>query len=885
MKRFPFPLRFSIPAILVLFSSLLGLFSFQREVSLSSLREEQQGTYELGLVGSQTSGILEYLYRRGDVEQAEILISKMGSDRKLRLVLLCDESNRVMLSTRYELRWLPVGDTPGASILPVFAQVRQKMSKQVMLSSDKQSLWGIYPVLLGALPGELRPSRVGILLIEYDLSREKNAAYTDARRRSLESIAVITCGCIAVWLLFEKILTRRASRLVAASNSLAQGKLNVRARLKGWDELAQISAAFDRMADQIQTNTQSLQASEERFRSLVSNISGIIYRCALDKDWTMEFISDAIAQISGYPASDFIANQVRTFASIIHPEDREMVEQAVYTSIAIQQPYNIEYRLVCADGSIRWVYEKGGGIRNSNGELLWLDGAIFDITELKQVEDKLQQALDAAEAANRAKSEFLANMSHELRTPLNAILGFAQVMQRDGSLSLEHQNHLDIINNSGQHLLGLINNVLHMSKIEAGKIKLDESSFDLYKLLDTMEAMLRLKAEAKEINLILERDPSVPQYITTDESKLRQVLINLLANAIKFTKIGTVTLRVIGQRGESNSPITLGQLPITKTRLLFEVEDTGYGIAPEAVKSLFKPFVQIRNSEQWQEGTGLGLAISRKFVNLMGGDISVSSTLGKGSLFKFDIVVQKALETQLPNQMQERQVISLASNREQVRLLVVDDQPENRWLLLKLLTSVGFEVKEAQNGLDAITVWEEWQPHLIFMDMRMPVMNGYEATGRIKATAVGQATAIVAVTGFAFEENRAAILAAGCDDFISKPFQANDIFAKLASHLGVSYIYQEPTTALESAPKQLDASFPSPRFKLTREALAAMPDEWIAKLHRAAVECDDNVIFHLLKDIPAEYTTLATALSELVYDFGFEEIIELTKQESSEFFS
>jgi PAS domain S-box-containing protein len=863
MKRFSLPLRFSIPTILVLFSTLLGVFSFQREVSLSNSREEEHAVHDLRLVGSQTSGILEYLYRRGDVEQAEIIISKMGSDPKLRLVLLCDENNRVILSTRYELRNLPVSETSGAKSLSGFSLVREKMSAQVLLSEDRRNIWGIYPVLLGAKPGELRPTRVGILLVEYDLSGEKNAAYADALQRSLESIAVIVSGCIAVWLLFDKILTQRASKLVAASNSLAQGELEVRAQLQGWDELAQISAAFDRMADQIQTHTEALQQSEARFRSLVSNISGIIYRCSLDRDWTMEFVSDAIAEISGYLPSDFINNQVRSFTSIIHPEDREMVEIALDSAMQEQQPYTIEYRIVCADNSIRWMYEKGQAICQSNGDILWLDGAIFDITELKLVETKLQQAKDSAEAANRAKSEFLANMSHELRTPLNAILGFTQVIQRDAAIGLEHQSHLEIIHRSGQHLLDLINNVLELSKIEAGTANLNETNFDLFQLLKQIEDMMILKASAKQINLIFERSPDVPQQIGADEKKLRQVLVNLLDNAIKFTDVGTVTLRVL-----TDAPTTNYQLPITNYRLVFEVIDTGSGLTDEAATSLFKPFEPIKTTPGWQAGIGLGLAISRKFVNLMGGDLTVSSNLETGSTFKFGIPVRLASTTELQQQQQTPQIISLAPNQPPVRLLIVEDQPENRWLLSKLLTSVGFEVKEARNGQEGVTLWQEWEPHLILMDLRMPVMNGYEATEKIKSTPRGQVTIIIAVTGFAFEENRAAIFAAGCDDFISKPFQANVIYAKIAEHLGVSYIYEAPAQSCQvSSP---------PRLKLTPIALRVMPGDWIAKLHQAAVDCDDSWIFHLLKEIPAEYTILIAALTELVRDFRFGEIIDLT---------
>ena len=521
---------------------------------------------------------------------------------------------------------------------------------------------------------------------------------------------------------------------------------------------------------------------------------------------------------------------------------------------------------------IKGVKELGVLSQSFNQMALQLAESFEQLEErVEQRTVELNSAKQTAEGANRAKSEFLANMSHELRTPLNAILGFTQLMHRDSSLTPQQQENLGIISRSGEHLLSLINDVLDMSKIEAGSIALNENDFDLYSMLDAIEEMFQLKAESQGLELLFELTPEVPQYVHTDERKLRQVLINLLGNAIKFTQKGGVILRVSAECGEHTTyekfnPKTQNPKPHT---LLFEVEDTGSGIAPNEMESLFEPFVQTETGRKSQQGTGLGLPISRKFVQLMGGDIEVNSVLGRGTSFKFDLQVKLANAAQIQTQKQTHRVKSLEPGQPEYRILVVDDRPANRLLLTKLLTPIGFQVREAENGLDAIAIWESWEPHLIWMDMRMPVMNGYEATRRIKSHVKGQATAILALTASTFESERAIVLSAGCDDFVRKPFQEDVLFEKMAQYLGVRYIYEHKDNFEAKTTKA---------FILEPSSLQTMPNEWVEKLHLAAAQLDAETIATLVAQIPAENHPLAQALLDKVQDFDFDQIMNLAQE-------
>lgn len=610
----------------------------------------------------------------------------------------------------------------------------------------------------------------------------------------------------------------------------------------------------------------ALQESQARFAGILDNANEAII--SIDESQNITLFNHAAEKIFGYQADEVITKPfdlLLPFRYIdIDPQHLDKFDQASETARQMGGENPVFGRRkngteFLAEVSISKLIQR---------EKTIFTAIIRDITERQQAEEALKQAKVAADNANRAKSEFLASMSHELRTPLNAILGFTQVLGHSSSLKKEDKDNLDIISRSGEHLLDLINDILEMSKIEAGRTTFNQSNFDLYQLLDSLEELLRLRAEAKGLQLICDRSSNVPQYIQTDEGKLRQVLINLLGNAIKFTEEGGVTLRV--------KTVTVAtECPPQAIKITFEVEDTGPGIAPEEIGKLFEAFGQTEAGRKSNQGTGLGLAISQKFVELMGGEIRVSSIPGNGSIFAFDIQALLGDAKEITTNQQGRKVIGLAPNQPKYRILAVDDRLESRLLLIKLLASMGFNVREAVNGKEAVEIWEDWNPHLIWMDMRMPIIDGYEATKRIKSTIRGQATVIIALTASAFEEDRAMVLSAGCDDFMRKPFREEMLWEKIAQHLGVRYIYDDSSFYMTS---QTDSS--SSNFEHFKSQITLMPSEWMVQLHQAACECSDDWILELVEQIPPEPTELKSYLKNLATNFLFDQIIELLSSSS-----
>jgi signal transduction histidine kinase/CheY-like chemotaxis protein len=447
-------------------------------------------------------------------------------------------------------------------------------------------------------------------------------------------------------------------------------------------------------------------------------------------------------------------------------------------------------------------------------------------------------ARDQALAASHAKSAFLANMSHELRTPLNAILGFSNLL-RDRGASEQQRHDLDIINRSGEHLLGLINDVLDVAKVEAGRSKLEATPCDLGRLIEDVKDMVGPSALQKGLVLRVER-PQPPLFVRTDPWRLRQVLINLLNNAVKFTDRGSVTLRM-----KATPAIDSGEVLLT-----FEVEDTGEGIAAGDQAAIFDAFVQASAAKR-HEGAGLGLTISRQIIELMGGTIHVESVHGQGSCFRTEIKVERAQESEVRQGPNLERVTALAEGQPEYRILIVEDQQENWMVLERLLANAGFRVRVAENGAQAVKEFREWRPQFIWMDLRMPVMDGVEATSRIRVCEGGQEVKIAAVTASGYGSERSEILAEGMDDYVRKPYRPAEIFECMARHLGVRYHASEGAATSDSERVG----------ELMAEDLSALPDELRKELRDAVIMLNPVWISTAIERISHENRALGLILA------------------------
>ncbi len=496
------------------------------------------------------------------------------------------------------------------------------------------------------------------------------------------------------------------------------------------------------------------------------------------------------------------------------------------------------------------------------------------LTALEFSRAALRETAKKAQVANQAKSQFLAKMSHELRTPLNAILGFTQLIHYHETLSSEQRDRLDIINRSGEHLLSLINDVLETSRIEVGQPRLNESCFDLYQLITSVRSMLTLRAVKKGLLLKLEQAEDLPQYVWGDEGKLRQIILNLVGNAVKFTAQGRVTLSVWATETTPSS---------NRVCVQFEVTDTGPGIIADNFEVIFEPFHQTETGRKASEGSGLGLSISRQNARLMGGDIEVRSQLGEGSTFTGYVQLDVVSVADLVPSSPYRKVVALAVGQPQYRILVVEDVLENRQLLISLLMTVGFEVRAVKNGTEAVAVWREWQPHCIWMDLYMPETNGYDATRQIRAAqsadASRNAPVIIAISASVIEHMRDEIAAAGFDDYVCKPFQVNEIFEKMRQHLKVEYEYAA------SLDRDLEMEGIAAGSELWNEAkisdtqvqLQRQPRAWRQAFYRAVLGAREQKMEMLIEQLPDEQQVLAGLLSSCVSQLRFDVLSQLVQ--------
>ncbi|OYY73744.1 MAG: hypothetical protein B7Y40_07760 [Gammaproteobacteria bacterium 28-57-27] len=709
------------------------------------------------------------------------------------------------------------------------------------------------------------PIRVGqyhVAWARIALTRERiNAEMQEVFLRGLVFVLASFLAFIAAVVIANRLGLRIGS-LVEVADKVRAGNFDTRAIIDSHsDEVTILADSFNRMLDALKSNQQTLRESESKYRRIVDTATEGIW--VLGADNLTTDVNARMEDMLGYADGAMLGRPMRDF---LFTEDATSAHDAAASRCQLA-PQRYEQRFRRKDGTVLWTLVSCNPTLDETHHYLGSFAMLTDISELKHnedellrykdhLEDQVQQrtaelvlARNAAEAANQAKSVFLANMSHELRTPLNAILGFSSLMRKDAKLQDSQRQNLDIINRSGEHLLTLINDVLDMAKIEAGRVQLEETPFDLGAMVRDVTDMMDIRAKEKGLQLVIDQSSRFPRYIIGDEARLRQVLINLLGNAVKFTEQGGVTIR-------------LGTKRNALSHLLIEIEDTGRGLSDEDKMIIFEPFVQLGELGV-NKGTGLGLTITRQFVQLMGGSIHLDSTLGRGSTFRVELPLREADPREINNVSERAQgeVIGLAPGQPEVRVLIVEDQRDNQLLLSRLMESVGIPFKVAENGLQGVDIFQDWHPQLIWMDRRMPIMDGMEATRQIRKLPGGDKVKIIAVTASAFKEQRAELLDAGMDDFVRKPYRVGEIYACLVKHLGVHFVYA-------------DAQEPVLSVNLSADMLSVLPLELREDLRGALESLESEHITAALKRVAGYDTGLHKILIRLVENFDYPAILQ-----------
>jgi two-component system, sensor histidine kinase and response regulator len=682
--------------------------------------------------------------------------------------------------------------------------------------------------------------------------------YLEGVRKGNTQSAMVSAAALALALVVASLLasqvTQPIRRLARATEALAQGDRTQRVAGSQMAELDALSQSFNQMAEQLMRYTERLQ--------LASSAASLgIWDWDLVQDVLVW--DDAMYRQYGIRKEDFDGG-FEAWTRTLAPEDLERAKAEVNAALQGGRDFDTEYWIVWPDGSRHLLRGMAKIVRDGSGHAIRMVGVNYDITERKLAEQELalhranletlvvertaalSTAVSQAERANRAKSIFLANMSHELRTPLNAILGFSHLLQRDSTLGAEGRRKLATINRSGQHLLALINDILEISRIEAGRSETKVGVFDLFGLVSEVDDMMRSRALEKGLAFDLERAAGLPQFVMGDAPHLKQILINLLSNAVKYTERGHVSFSVKPVNGFVH----------------FEVADTGPGIAEKDREKIFLPFYQTDSGIAKGEGTGLGLAISYEYARLMGAQLQLASQSGQGSVFSLDLALPPVDAPAASSKIRRGPVIGLAPGSGPLRVLVVDDHADNRELVFQILTMIGFDVRTAANGEEAINVFVNWHPVFIWMDMRMPVMDGYVATSKIRGLPGGQEVKIVALTASAFEEDRREILEAGCDAIVRKPVEEVRLLETMESLLGIRYEYaQAPVPDLANASGKLD--------------LTGLSAELRSELRAAAGALDLQAAIEIVRRIEVGHAAMGRELHKLLAGFRFDLITAL----------
>lgn len=586
----------------------------------------------------------------------------------------------------------------------------------------------------------------------------------------------------------------------------------------------------------------TLRETEEHLRNIVHNMP--ILFDAFDENGVAVFWNAECERVTGYRADEIIGNPQSLELLAPDPAYRAQILAQLYTLGHYYRDWELE---VCCKNGEKRVIAWSNISRDYPISGWWSWGVGVDVTERKRMEEELQQAKASADAANQAKSEFIAHMSHELRTPLNSILGYAQILQRDPSLKEPQRRGIEIIEHSGSHLLNLINEILDLAKIEARKVELRPVDTIFAEFLRRITTMIAVRAQQKGLEFRYEPAPDLPEAICVDPQRLGQVLLNLLNNAVKFTERGHVTLQAAkAPEMPEAANVEAKDRSSPMTHLTFTISDTGPGIAAEFLETIFEPFQQAGNAAQQAQGTGLGLTISRQLVRLMGSELQVLSTPGQGSAFWFDLTCPEV------GRLRERTVQSrpIVVGFEGVcKILIVDNHAENRQVLRDMLTPLGFDLREAAGGADALELALAWKPEAILLDLVMPGIDGFEAARRIRQANLPTHPVILAVSANVFQDVQQKTLAAEFDDFLDKPVRFEALLDTLETHLPLHWVY-----ARSDIPTAKPPIIPPPPEELARLSAAARIGD-IPELRRT---------LQRLETLSPEYAGFVAALRPLV---------------------
>jgi len=733
-------------------------------------------------------------------------------------------------------------------IAPPLQEVRRGL--QVSTNTNRQ----IQPQLSTSVSKNFHNIQKFIALLNHEIINAKTIdlspqKYTSIAQEALDSQLKLYDTTFPI---LDNLLQERINQLVIRKYQVIGFALIVLA------VVIYVSLNLENSRKQQQKFARELEIAEEKFRSIFENAINGIFQITPEGQYLSA--NPALAKIYGYKSpAELIASLNNIKQQLyVDPNCREEFVKIVCDRGTVTDFESQVYR---QDGSIIWISENARAIYDENGSILYYEGTVEDITEYKRAEQEIYAAKEAAEKANTAKSEFLANMSHELRTPLNGILGYAQILQRSPKLGGHEQNSVEIIYQCGSHLLTLINDILDLSKIEAQKMELIPIDFHFPAFLQAVAEICRIRAEQKSLKFNYQPDPDLPIGINADEKRLRQVLINLIGNAIKFTKIGEVSFSV----SLIEKTINLDNQIIYKIR--FTVKDTGIGIKPEEIVRIFLPFEQVGCRKNQAEGTGLGLAITQKIIQLMGSTIQVTSQLQMGSVFWFDLDLSEANDwVSTASQSEQGKIIGFEGSPKTI--LVIDDRWENRSVIANLLTPLGFEVLEAVNGQEGLKIAIGHQPDLAITDLVMPKMDGFQLMRDWKKIAELKDIKIIVSSASVFAEHQSKSIEAGAVDFLAKPVQAEELLEKLSQHLSIEWIYEaESATGLS--------------IKSDSEAIVPPPEEALDKLFNLALRGNLKEIIKqatYLEETDQKYLPFAAKLRQLATEFQEKKILEMLNQ-------